>query len=110
MRLPNGEKAVVDDVKLLQYILNPAHPHGRTHAHLFDRLLGINLATADVLRQALLQAAKTGDAIAGQRSEFGAKYEIRFSLGGPRGMYNVLSVWMLESADASPRLVTAYVE
>src|SRR6266542_6073637 len=98
MRLPNGEKAVVDDVKLLQYILNPAHPHGRTHAHLFDRLLGINLTNADVLRQALLEAAVSGDAIAGASSSFGQKFEIRFSLTGPRGAYNVLSVWMVESA------------
>jgi hypothetical protein len=110
MRLPNGDRAVVDDRKLLQFILSPSHPHGRTHAHLFDRLLGINLTNADVLRQALLQAAATGDAILGEMSDFGQKYEIRFTFSGPRGVYNVLSVWMIESSGDVPRLVTAYIE
>src|SRR5437588_12407340 len=102
MLLPNGERAIVEDHKLLRYILNPSHPHGKTHAQLFDRLLGINLTCADVLRQALLDAAKSEQALPGQQSEFGAKFEIRFSLTGRRGTYTVLSIWMLDSPEASP--------
>jgi len=110
MRMPNAERAVVDDRKLLQYILSPTHPHGRTHAHLFDRLLGINLTNADILRKALLEAALRDDAQPTEKTEFGQKYEIRFSLTGPRGVYNVLSVWLVDVTGAPPRLVTAYVE
>ena len=110
MKLPNADRAVIEDRKLLQYVLSPVHPHGRTHAHLFDRLLGINLANADVLRQALLQAAATEQAIPGPISAYGQKFEVRFSLAGPRGVYNVLSVWMVEFPNDPPRLVTAYIE
>jgi hypothetical protein len=52
MKMPNGDRAMVTDEKLLRYILNPAHAVGGPHAKLFDRLLGINLACADVLRVA----------------------------------------------------------
>ena len=110
MRLPNGDRAVVDDRKLLQYILSPAHPHGRSHARLFDQLLGINLGNADVLRQALLLAARDADATPGQSSPYGQKFEVRFPMSGPRGRYTVLSVWFVEADDSAPRLITAYIE
>jgi hypothetical protein len=41
MRLPNGERVLIEDRKLLDYVLNPLHPVGRHHAALFAQLLGI---------------------------------------------------------------------
>ncbi len=112
MKLPNAERAVIDDRKLFEYVLSPNHPHGRTHAALFERLLGITRANADVLRRALQQAATSADAIEQPDEGFGTKYEIRFSLDGPRGSYKVLSVWIIDRdiGEAIPRLVTAYIE
>lgn len=54
MLLPNGHLAAVTDEKLLGYLLNPRHPHGRTHAQLFRALLGIDASNAYELRTALL--------------------------------------------------------
>jgi hypothetical protein len=112
MKLPYGERAIVDDRKLLKYILNSAHPHGRTHAILFERLLGITKSNAEILRSSLLRAAADGEAIDTGDEGFGTKYEIRFSMDGRRGKYIVLSVWIVErdGADVVPRLVTAYIE
>jgi hypothetical protein len=109
MKMPNGQHAVVGDEKLLHYLLNPLHPVGGPHAILFDRLLGINRTCADVLRQALLRAASEEEAIIGKPSAFGEKFEIRFSLNGPRGSYTVLSVWMIKAGTDVPELVTAYI-
>ena len=64
MKIPNGDRATVSDEKLLRYVLNPRHPVGGPHARLFDRLLGINLTCADVLREALLRAARNEEATA----------------------------------------------
>jgi hypothetical protein len=110
MKLPNGERAQIDDQKLLGYALNPAHPAGKQHARLFDRLLGINLANADVLRQALIDAARDGEAIAGKASRYGTKYEVRFEMTGTRGRYNVLSVWIVPTGSLIAHLVTVYIE
>jgi len=57
MRLPNGDHALVEDAKLRDYVLNPRHPVGRHHAALFERLFGIRLGNAEVLKDALLRAA-----------------------------------------------------
>jgi hypothetical protein len=109
MKMPNGEQASVDDEKLLRYLLNPMHPVGGPHAVLFERLLGINRTCADVLRQALLRAARDEEATLGKSSAYGQKFEIQFSLDGPRGGYTVLSVWMIKTGTDLPQLVTAYI-
>ncbi len=57
MKLPNGDHALVEDAKLRDYVLNPRHPVGRHHAALFERLLGIELGNAEVLKDALLRVA-----------------------------------------------------
>ena len=109
MILPNGQNAVVDEAKLRGYLLNPAHPHGSSHALLFKRLLGIDQGDWAALRDALLEAARSGDAVAGKPSPHGVKYEVRFDMAGPRGSFPVLSIWIVPTGDTIPRLVTAYV-
>ncbi len=110
MKLPGGDRAIVADEKLLGYLLNPEHEHGASKAYLFKALLGIDRQNAEVLQIALLNAAREGEAFAGRRSPYGQKYEIRFAMGGPRGEYTVLSVWIVPESEGRPVLVTAYVE
>jgi hypothetical protein len=110
MKLPNGERAIIDEEKLLNYLLDPLHREGKHHAELFRVLLGIDRNSWRQLDQALRLAARDGEAIGGRASEFGTKYEIRFPMTGPRGRCTILSVWMIRSGESLPRLVTAYVE
>jgi hypothetical protein len=110
MKLPNGDKAIIDPEKLSGFLLNVEHEAQPGHAILFRSLLGIRLSNSEVLRDALLQAARTAEAVDGRPSPHGRKYEVRFPMSGPRGTYTVLSVWIVEHGKESPRLVTAYVE
>jgi len=57
MKLPNGDRAVVDIEKLRGYCLNPRHPRGRNKARVFASA-GIAEADAEELRMALLRAQK----------------------------------------------------
>ena len=110
MKLPNGANAVVEQRKLLDYVLNLGHPVGGHHAILFRDLLGITHANWTVLRDALLKAAQTENVVPGHPSEFGQKYELRVAMNGPAGSKIVLSVWLIEPADPRPRLITCFVE
>ena len=110
MLLPAGEQAVVEDAKLLDYVLNPEHPIGRHHAALFEQLLGITRRNSEVLKQQLLGAAASAAVAPGKPSPFGEKFEMRFPVRGPAGTRPVLAVWMREPGQASPRLITCYVE
>ena len=108
MKLPNGDKAVVDDAKLRDYCLSTSHPRGRHKARLFSSLLGITIAEIDVLRAALLAAARDAEVAATRRNAFGQIYELRFEMTGPSGSATIVSAWMVEDADQIPRLVTCY--
>lgn len=76
----------------------------------FPVLLDIDTSNAEEFRTALLRAAATEDAVAGAPSPFGEKFEIRFSMTGSKKSYTILSVWIIETGTAIPRLVTAFVE
>ncbi len=110
MKLPNGDQAIVEDRKLLDYVLNPLHPVGRHHAYLFERLLGIRRSNHVLLKEALLTAARVEDTIRQEANEHGTKYEMRFPLTGPSGSRIVLAVWLIETGSGVPRLITCFVE
>ncbi|MHB8500477.1 MAG: DUF6883 domain-containing protein [Candidatus Acidiferrales bacterium] len=72
MKLPNPERAIVDQAKLTGYCLNPRHPRGRHKARVFAATLNIILKNSELLRKALLQAAVNNEAIPTQRDVYGS--------------------------------------
>ena len=83
MKLPHGDRAVVDLTKLVNYCLDPTHIRGRHKARVFDKALGITQRNPDLLREALLRAAVTGDATPTQHDAYGQRYVIDFFYGRP---------------------------
>jgi hypothetical protein len=73
MKLPSGDQAVIDERKLWGYTLNPRHPHGRQHAHLFKSLLGIDLSNWQTLKRELARAAREDEATEGKKSGYGRR-------------------------------------
>ncbi|WP_354036260.1 DUF6883 domain-containing protein [Bradyrhizobium sp. S3.2.6] len=62
LRIPNGKNATIDIRKIDGYCLNPLHPRGRHKARVFSDALGLQQEDAPWLRDALLDAALSGDA------------------------------------------------
>ena len=73
MKLPGGERAVVDIAKLRDYCLNDLHPRGRHKARVFASALGLTVAEADVLQRSLLNAAREGNAQASDIDDYGQR-------------------------------------
>jgi hypothetical protein len=71
LRLPGGELAIVDRTKLTEYCLDPRHPRGKHKARVFASVLGITIREEDLLRSALLQAARTANATIMASDRFG---------------------------------------
>ena len=109
MKLPNAERAVVDVSKVRNYCLNPEHRFGRHKARVFASSLGLTSAQADVLRSALLAAARENDAVAIEQDEYGARYVIDFVASGPTGQALVRSSWIIRRGEDFPRLTSCYV-
>lgn len=108
MTLPNGEAAVVDVRKLREYCLSLTHKYGKHKATLFASAFGITLRETELLRTALLTAAKDRDATPTRHNGFGQLYELKFDMIGPRGSGTLLSVWIVLATEDIPRLVTCY--
>ncbi|HKR02810.1 MAG TPA: hypothetical protein VJT09_19180, partial [Pyrinomonadaceae bacterium] len=76
MKLPNSERAVVEIAKLHDYSLNPLRDVGKHKARVFQATLGLTVADANWLRNRVLEAARTEEAVAVPASVFGEKYII----------------------------------
>jgi hypothetical protein len=109
MKLPNGGRADLG-TKLEDYTLNPLHRDGRNKARVFDSVLGITLANADVLRDALLDAAANADRVEPRGDNgFGEVYVLRFALTTTKGTATVLSAWIIRHGEDFPQLTTCYI-
>jgi hypothetical protein len=95
MELPNGERAIVPIEKLRDYCLNPTHRVGSHKAHVFEVVLGLTAADAEVLQQRLLAVAKTGDAVVGMRNAYGERYIVDFEMTNAVDMAVVRSTWIV---------------
>lgn len=109
MRLPNAEYAVVDILKLRDYVLNQTHLRGRHKARVFLAALGLTAEDAEELRAAVLESAKTGNAVTGTTDEFGTRYTIDFEIVRLTKRARIHGVWMIRRLDSIPRLTSCYV-
>ena len=95
LKLPNGELAMVDIAKPRDYCLNSGHPRGRHKARVFASAVSLNRAQAEELRQALLLAAKEGEASIGASNDYGTRYIIDFGVKREVKSAMVRSIWIV---------------
>jgi hypothetical protein len=101
MKLPNGDRAIVDDRKLQGYCLNAQHPRGRNKARVFASV-GFRQADAEELRTALLAAASKAEARLGSANLYGQRYIVDFDLVRQDRAVKIRSSGSCESARTCP--------
>lgn len=109
MKLTNPEHTIIDDNKLMGYSLNLNHVDGQHKARVFQAALNIDLNDAQFLKNALLEAVQTYEAIPDQTNQYGQKYVIDFPLTHQNKTAIIHSVWIIRNDENFPRLVTCYV-
>ncbi len=88
--------------------LFPSHPVGKFKAAFFARL-GYHQDEWTQLADDLAAVAARNDAVSGQPSRFGNKYEVSATLIGPSGKSaRVETVWMIRHGEHVVRFVTAF--
>ena len=108
MKLPNGERAIVDIRKLQAYCLNSQHPRGRNKARVFASA-GIRQADAEELRASLLRAASNAEAQLGLANPYGQRYVVDFDLVRQGRTVRIRSTWIVRIEGDLPRLTSCYV-
>ncbi len=108
MKLPNRERAIIPETKVIDYLLSSTHPYGRHKAAFFHRF-GFVVESWGILRTAVLQHADEHEVAVVTRSQFGTRYTVEGALSSPDGRRpEVRVVWFVEADDDVPRLVTVY--
>lgn len=107
MQLPNSAQAYVQPRKLTGYLLSKTHAVGKAKAK-FSRELGFNETNLIDLEEALLNLAKTQAVYEIIETVHGLKYVIIGSINTPLGKsVTILSVWIVDTGENTPRFVTA---
>lgn len=109
MKLPGGDRAIVDIGKLRDYCLSRDHMRGRHKARVFYSAIGLTSADAEFLRIELLRAAVEDDAVVSERDVYGARYVIDFELARGHRRARIRSAWIILQGESAPRLTSCYV-
>ena len=113
MKLPYPQNAVVEIEKLRDYCLNPDHPKGKHKARVFQEKLGIERNDAERLRELILEAILTADAIEEASSEFGRRFIVDFGISWPQGFVLCQAVlrtaWIIRNDEDYPRMTTCFI-
>ncbi len=108
MKLPNGDAAIIDPRKLLDYCLDLNHTRGGDKANVFAAAVGVGRHNWMILRDALAEAAATQPAEnRGPNVHEGTNYRIDFPLTGPTGTATVRSNWVVQPSGT--RLTSCWV-
>jgi hypothetical protein len=106
MKLPNADRAEVELRKLEDYCLSPTHPVGKHKAAVFQAALGLTNSHASMLRDWLLQAAGSGEAVIDRTDEFGQRFQLDFEASTSTGNATIRSAWIIRTGEDYPRLTT----
>jgi hypothetical protein len=110
MKLPNGDNAVVDMVKLRDYCLSLQHPEGRHKARVFLSALGISSGDAEKLREILLLVAVVNDEVKmTDVDKYGCRYSIDVPVSWGSREAVIRSAWIIKTGEDFPRLASCYV-
>ena len=108
MKLPNAHLAIVEEEKIVGYLLNPAHRYGATKARFFLEL-GFRLDDWGTLARALREHGQRLEVSTERETGFGPRYDVEGPLNTPGGRTaRVRTVWQIDHGEIAPRLITAY--
>jgi hypothetical protein len=108
-RLPHGDRAILDIRKLEDYCLNPSHPRGRHKYRVFREVLDIQRSDALWLRDALLEAAGSGEASPIVADAWGTHWRMDVTIRRQKVNAVIRSLWIVRTGESAPRFVSCWV-
>lgn len=108
MKLPNAQSLVVEQAKIVDYLLSETHEDGR-HKAAFFRRFGFVSEFWPELADALRHHALEHELAREEPSPFGRRFIVEGIMHMPDGRTPfVRTVWFLRANETAPRFVTAY--
>ena len=106
-KLPNPEMLVVEQAKVVDYLLNPLNSRGKAA---FFLKLGFTSADWQGFADRLKQHGRENPVTTVAESPYGIRYSVEGPLNSPdRWPYpTIRTIWIVEAGSTTPRLITAH--
>lgn len=103
MKLPNAQLAIVERAKIVEYLLNPAHPDNGGKAPFF-MALGFSMEGRENFAMALRQVALNSNISRNMETVHGKKYIIDGAIETPKAKSPVVrTIWIIDKGEDVPR-------
>jgi len=109
VRLPHGDRAILDVRKIEDYCLSATHPRGRHKARVFRNSLDLERSHAPWLREVFLEAARSGEAPEVAADNWGTQYRLDVSITRHGKSAVIRTIWIVRTGEDVPRFVTCWV-
>ena len=108
MKLPHAHLALVEQDKIVGYLLNADHRYGASKARYLTGL-GFRQDAWKVLAAALREHAERNEVVRVKHTGYGPRYEVDGILRGPENRRaHVRTIWQIDEGHVVPRLITAH--
>ncbi len=108
MKLPDADRVIVDESKVVDYLLSERHPDGRAKAAFFSAF-GFRAQRWRTFARALRAQGASGEVTGMSESGYGTRYNVDGVIETPdRRNPQVRTVWIIDSERRAPRLITAH--
>lgn len=106
MKIPNKDRAIIEQSKITEYLLNTEHKRGGSKAKMLLQF-GYSLENWQQLESDIREFHLTDDVDTIKETAYGVRYEVRAALLTPsnRQLF-VRTVWQIDIGASRPRLIT----
>ena len=107
MRLPNADRAFVEQEKIANYLLSNSSPRGKGKANFFVRF-GFSATKWQAFVNALKLQGANNEVVEVTETVYGLRYEVNGIIETPHGRNpRIKTVWQFDTGTDYPRLITA---
>jgi filamentous hemagglutinin len=106
--LRNAGRAIIDERKVRDYLLNPLHARGGHKARMFAAALGYRRFDHARLIQQIKEGILRHDAVPIDAVPHGERFRVEIPIVGPAGSAIVRTLWIVRTGEDVPRLTSAY--
>jgi filamentous hemagglutinin len=106
--LTNAERAIIDERKVRDYLLNPLHVRGRHKARMFAAALGYGRFDHARLITQIRAGILSYEAMPIDHGPYGKRFRVEIPISGRTGSAIVRTLWIIRTGEDVPRLTTAY--
>jgi hypothetical protein len=106
--LRNADRAIIDERKVRDYLLNPLHARGGHKARIFAAALGYRRFDHARLIGHIRQGILTHEAVRMDAVPYGERFRVDISIVAPARSAIVRTLWIIRTGEDVPRLTSAY--